>query len=201
MTRAHTHVIGLTGGIGSGKSTVAGYLAEWGATVLDADRMAKALTQPGGLAIEPIQQAFGDAFITEEGALNRDAMRQAVFADAQARQRLEAITHPLIGQQIQAALRSAPPGVVVLDIPLLVESGRWPGQLDAVVVVDCSVATQVHRVGQRNGWTQETTLAIIHSQASRETRLAHADAVVCNDDISLPELRAQVQGWCHWLGL
>lgn len=201
MTRKHTHVIGLTGGIGSGKSTVAGYLAEWGATVLDADRMARALTEPGGQAIDPIRQVFGGAFITEAGALNRDAMRRAVFTDAQARQRLEAITHPLIGQHIQAALHNAPPGVVVLDIPLLVESGRWPGQLDAVVVVDCSTATQVQRVGQRNGWSQDTTLAIIRSQASREVRLAHADAVVCNEDISLPELRSQVQGWCHWLGL
>lgn len=199
--RRHTHVLGLTGGIGSGKSTVAAFLAERGATVVDADRIAKSLTEPGGAAIEPIRLSFGHAFVTDNGALDRTAMRQAVFADARARQRLEAITHPLIGQQIQFALQAAAPGVVVLDIPLLVESGRWPGQLDAVLVVDCSPATQLQRVSQRNGWPESTTLAVIQAQASRADRLAVADAVVCNENISLPELRSQVQGWCGWLGL
>ena len=180
---------------------MAGFLAGQGATVIDADRVARALTQTGGAAVEGIRLAFGPTFITDGGALDRDAMRQAVFSDPQARQRLEAITHPMIGRQIQDSIEAAPPGVVVLDIPLLVESGRWPAQLDAVIVVDCTPATQLQRVSERNGWSDDTTLQIIRAQASRADRLACADAVIFNDGIPLPLLKKQVQGCSRWLGL
>ncbi len=198
----HRLVIGLTGGIGSGKSTVARMLAQRGATVIDADAVARSLTEAGGAAIEPIRQAFGEPFILPSGAMDRDAMRQHVFQTPSARAQLEGITHPLVRQSMADAVAAAPPGAVVLDIPLLVESlSTWRQQLDAVVVVDCSIDTQVQRVTQRNGWTEHTIRQVIAAQATREARLAAADAVIVNDGASLAELNDQVRQIAQKLGI
>lgn len=187
--------IGLTGGIGSGKSTVAAMLREAGATIVDADAQAHWLTQAGGSAMPAIEAEFGAQMLTPEGALDRDRMRALAFSDASAKKRLEAILHPLIGQAMRAeadaALEAGAP-LVVLDIPLLVESGRWRAQLDRVLVVDCSEQTQIERVLKRSGWTQERIAGVLAAQATRRDRLLAADAVLFNDDIALDTLRSQV---------
>lgn len=191
--------IGLTGGIGSGKSTVGALLAARGATLVDTDLIARQLTLPGGAAIPAIAAAFGADLIDPRGALDRARMRTIVFADASAKLRLEAILHPLIGleSQRQAAASTAP--VVVFDVPLLVESGRWRGLVDKVLVVDCPEATQIERVVARSGWTPDAVRAVIDQQASRAQRRAAADAVICNDAITLAELTAQVGAlWQRW---
>ena len=187
--------IGLTGGIGSGKSTVAQMLVARGAYLIDADAIARSLTLPGGAAIDAIAQTFGSAYITPEGALDRDRMRQHVFANPNAKQQLEAIIHPLVSLEAQ---RQAQVGVahgakaLIYDIPLLVESGRWRAQLDAVWVVDCPVQTQIQRVMARNQLPRETVQSIIAAQATRAQRLAAADAVIVNEGISLQALQNQV---------
>lgn len=191
--------IGLTGGIGSGKSTVGALLTNHGATLVDTDLIARQLTLPAGAAIAAIAAAFGADAIDPSGALDRARMRETVFADASAKRRLEAILHPLIGleSQRQAAASTAP--VVVFDVPLLVESGRWRGLVDKVLVVDCSEATQVERVVARSGWARDAVQAVISQQASRAQRRAAADAVICNDAITLAELTAQVDAlWQRW---
>ncbi len=183
--------IGLTGGIGSGKSTVAQMLAACGAAVVDADAIARQVTLAGGAAIGELVRQFGPEMITSEGALNRDRMRQLAFSDPGARQRLEAIIHPLVGQesnrQFEAAV-AAGCRCVVFDVPLLVESGRWRQQLDRVLVVDCSEATQIVRVMARNGWTHEAVLAVMAGQASRAQRLGAADICLCNEGLPLQAL-------------
>lgn len=187
--------IGLTGGIGSGKSTVAGMLRDAGATIIDADAQAHALTRAGGAAMPAIEAAFGPQLLTPDGALDRDRMRALAFTDTQAKRRLEDILHPLIGQAMRAEAASAQAAgvpLIVLDIPLLVESGRWRAQLDRVLVVDCTVATQTERVLRRPGWPLERVTAVLAAQATREARLAAADAVLFNDDIGLDALRSQV---------
>lgn len=201
MSTTTRTLIGLTGGIGSGKSTVAAMLADLGATVLDADQIARSITLPGGCAIPAIRLAFGDDMIASDGSLNREAMRAKVFADPTAKQTLERITHPLIGQVISEAISAIPAGTVVLDIPLLTESDRWRRQLAAVIVVDCPVRTQLDRVTARNGWPADTTQAIIRSQATRAHRLAAADAVLFNDGLSLTDLRDQVRQLASRLGI
>jgi dephospho-CoA kinase len=196
--------VGLTGGIGSGKSTVLAMLAELGAAVIDADAISRGTTAVGGGAIAAIAQRFGADFITPEGALDRERMRAHVYADPQARKELEDIIHPLVGQesarQVEAAL-AAQARCIVFDIPLLVESGRWRQQLDRVLVVDCSPETQVARVVQRSGLTPEAVRAIIHAQATREQRLAVADIVICNEGLSMEQLAAQVKEVARGLGL
>lgn len=190
--------VGLTGGIGSGKSAVAELLAQQGAAIIDTDQIAHALTAPGGAAMTPIAEQFGDSFLTPEGALNRAAMRERVFSDAGAKQQLEAILHPLIRQQTQIDAEQAIGPYLVFVVPLLVESGRWRQQVDRVLVVDCSPDTQVARVMARNGLQRAAVEAIIASQAPRAQRLAAADCVVCNDGLSLDELRTQVRSvWQH----
>jgi dephospho-CoA kinase len=188
--------IGLTGGIGSGKSTVAAMLVAQGLPLIDADALSRAATQVGGLAISPIRAAFGDDMIAADGSLNRDAMRQAMLADANAKARLEAILHPLIGQQIDLELKLAHEAgsqIAVLDIPLLVEGGaRWRSRVDAVWVVDCQPQTQISRVKARSGWPMAQIEAVMAAQASRVQRLAAADAVIFNENISLSELEQQV---------
>ena len=185
--------IGLTGGIGSGKSTVGAMFAALGATLIDTDAIARQLTEPGGAAIEPIRAAFGPRFIDAGGALMRPMMREAVFSDAAVRQRLEAILHPLIGAETDRQAEQATSEVIVFDVPLLVESGRWRERVDRVVVVDCSEATQLDRVSMRPGWTREMAQAVIAQQASRAARRACADAVVFNDGKSLATLGDEVQ--------
>ncbi len=187
--------IGLTGGIGSGKSTVAQLLAERGAAVIDADAIARSVTAPHGLAMPEIVRVFGAEFINAQGALDRDRMRAHVFANPSAKKQLEAIIHPLVAQQTQAQAQQAESAghiALVFDVPLLVESGRWRQQVDQVLVVDCLVETQVQRVIARNGLPRETVAQIIAAQASRAQRLAAADWVIVNDQLSLTQLRAEV---------
>lgn len=187
--------IGLTGGIGSGKSTVATLFAKLGAFVIDADKISRNVTAIGGPAIEPIKNHFGNAFIQADGSLNRDHMRQLVFNDAMARDVLEGIIHPLIQQEMQHQLQNAAlinTQLVVYDIPLLAESSHWRQELDGVLVVDCSHKTQINRVMTRNAFTRETIEKIIASQTSRTERLKVADSIIFNENITLDQLRSEV---------
>ena len=196
--------IGLTGGIGSGKSTVARMLLDCGAEVIDADAISRQLTAPGGLAIRTIAAHFGNHFITAEGALNRDLMRQLAFTDAAARQKLENIIHPLIREEtLRQTERASAAGrtCLVFDIPLLVESGRWRHQVDQVLVVDCREATQVERVMARNSFTREAVQQIMAGQATRAQRLAAADICIYNDGLLLEPLRDLVRHVARRFGL
>lgn len=193
--------VGLTGGIGSGKSKVADMLGAWGAAVIDTDVISHDLTAPGGAAIEPIRQAFGPGVIAENGALDRPAMRDLVFRSPEARRRLEAILHPLIGAETEARARVAKGCYVVFVVPLLVESGKWHKRLDRVCVVDCDPDTQVARVQARSGLTREAIERIMSAQASRQARLAVAHDVILNGgETSLEDLeqsvRALHESWC-----
>ena len=187
--------LGLTGGIGSGKSTVANMLAARGAAVVDADAIAHAVTAPHGSAMPAIAKTFGNDFVDADGALNRDRMRALAFSDPDAKKRLEAIVHPLVSQETQrqteAAIHSGH-RCVVFDVPLLVESGRWRQQVDRVLVVDCKRETQIARVMARNGMTREMVERIIDAQLPSGVRLAAADWVIRNVDLSLDALRAEV---------
>jgi dephospho-CoA kinase len=196
MNTPHTWRIGLTGGIGSGKSTVAGMLAAKGAAVIDADAISRSLTASGGRAMAAIAQTFGPHMVDAQGAMDRQAMRDVVFQNPQAKQALEAIIHPLVSQltaeQAQAAVQSGH-RVLVFDVPLLVESGeRWRKQVDRVIVVDCDAQTQRQRVMARSGLAAEEIDRIIGLQASRAQRLACADQVIFNQGLSLAELEGQV---------
>lgn len=196
--------LGLTGGIGSGKSTVAHMLVELGAALVDADAAARSVTAPGGAAIEAIRTAFGDDFIGPDGAMDRARMRAHVFSAPQAKQQLEAIVHPLVGLATEAQASAAlarGSRCVVFDIPLLVESGRWPARLDRVLVVDCSTETQIARVTQRSGLTPEAVQQIIATQATRARRLAAADAVLYNDGMDLHQLGGCVEALARHFGL
>jgi dephospho-CoA kinase len=184
--------IGLTGGIGSGKSTVAGHFERLGATVIDADALSRALTATGGLALAKILERFGPEAIAANGAMDREWMRARVFADAGVRTSLEAILHPMIRQQTDEALAAARGPYIVLDIPLLFEGGNWQQRVDQVVVVDCPETTQVQRVMSRSQLTETQVLAIMAQQVKREFRLKHADHVVDNSGQS-DALAAQVQ--------
>jgi dephospho-CoA kinase len=196
--------IGLTGGIGSGKSTVANTLVACGAALVDADAISRAVTAAGGSAIKEIAAQFGPHLVAANGAMDRDRMRQVAFDDPSARRRLESIVHPLVGQE---TLRQYEQAVgdgktcVVFDIPLLVESGRWRQQLDLVLVVDCSEATQVRRVMARNGWSRDVVEKILAGQANRDLRLSAADICLCNDGLSLEALEAQVRRLAVRFGL
>lgn len=196
--------VGLTGGIGSGKSTVLQMLAQHGCAVIDADAISRATTAAGGAAIPAIAQAFGAEFVDAQGALDRERMRQRAYADPGARKRLEEIIHPLVGQesarQVQAAL-DAGARCIVFDIPLLVESGRWRSQVDQVLVVDCSPETQVQRVVARSALSAGAVRAIMAAQATRAQRLAAADIVICNEGLSLENLRDEVAQAARRFGL
>ncbi len=173
--------IGLTGGIGSGKSMVADMLAARGAAIIDTDVIAHQLTAPGGAAMPAIRAQFGDAFVTPEGALNRTVMREHVFTNPAARKQLEAILHPLIGAETMAAAHSAEGAYLVCVVPLLAESSHWRQRVDRVLVVDCPEAVQIERVMRRNHLSQAQVEAIMASQVSRAQRLAMADDVIVND--------------------
>ncbi len=199
LSGARLHV-GLTGGIGSGKSTVARLLANRGALVVDTDAIARRLTQSDGAAIPALREAFGDAVIRPDGGLDRKQMRQLVFADANMRRRLESILHPMISDEAlrEAAAASGAP-VVVFDVPLLVESGRWRDLVHRIVVVDCSEPTQIARVMRRSGWTAEAVKSVIEAQATREQRRLQADDVLVNDGIDEAELERRVGAlWDSW---
>ena len=196
--------IGLTGGIGSGKSTVLAMLQERGAAAIDADAISRSTTAAGGAAIEAIARQFGPDFITPEGALDRARMRERAYAQPEARRDLEQIIHPLVGaeiaRQVQAA-EAAGARCIVYDIPLLVESPRWRPQLDRVLVVDCAPETQVARVVARSALAPEEVRAIIAAQAPRALRLAAADLVICNEGLTLDALRHEVQQAARSFGL
>ncbi len=192
--------IGLTGGIGSGKSTVARRFAALGALVVDTDALAHALTAPGGAALPAIAAAFGPDMIGADGAMDRARMRALVFAQPAERARLEAILHPMIGAATrEAAAAAAPSQAVVFDVPLLTESANWRARVDRVLVVDCTPATQVARVVQRSGWAADAVERTIAQQATRAQRRAIADAVIFNDGLSLAELARAVDAtWAAW---
>ncbi|MEN9420348.1 MAG: dephospho-CoA kinase [Pseudomonadota bacterium] len=191
--------IGLTGGIGSGKSTVAAVLAEAGAAIVDTDAIARALTAPGGAALPRLAQVFGARILDADGALDRAHMRELAFSDPTARQRLEQVLHPLIGEEAQAQAHAAGTRPVVFDVPLLAESGHWRTRVQRVLVVDCEEATQVQRVMARSGWDREVVLRVIAQQSTRTRRRAIADAVIFNEGLTREALRAQVQAlWAHW---
>ena len=196
--------IGLTGGIGSGKSTVLAMLQELGAAAIDADAISRATTAPGGAAIPLIAQRFGPEFVTPEGALDRERMRQRAYAHPEARRELEQVVHPRVGAEIarQAeAAQAAGARCIVFDIPLLVESGRWRAQLERVLVVDCEPETQVARVVARSALAPEQVRAIIAAQAPRALRLAAADLVICNEGLTLQALRNVVVQAARTFGL
>ncbi|HET7791916.1 MAG TPA: dephospho-CoA kinase [Rhizobacter sp.] len=198
---AHFHLrIGLTGGIGSGKSTVAQLLVERGAALIDTDAIARSLTLPGGAAISAVREAFGASCIDASGALDRARMRDLVFADKTAKARLEAILHPMIGAECNRLAEAASGRPVVFDVPLLVESSHWRTRVDRVLVVDCTEATQVERVTKRSGWSREAVESVVSQQAPRSARRAAADAIVCNEGLSLEQLaREVVILWEHWM--
>lgn len=185
-------VIGLTGGIGSGKSVVAELFRERGAAIVDTDVIARELTAAGGAAMPTIRAVFGEGIVDREGALDRAAMRARAFADASQRERLEAILHPMIRARSAAEVAAAAQApYVVLVVPLLVESGTYRERVDRVLVVDCSERKQVERVMARSGLSHEQVRAIMATQVSRAQRLAAADDVIDNEG-ELGALKSQV---------
>jgi dephospho-CoA kinase len=191
--------IGLTGGIGSGKSTVAATLVARGAALVDTDAIARSLTAAGGQALPALAQIFGPDVVGADGALDRDRVRALVFADPAARLRLEDVLHPMIGEVATRQAAAAHGRPVVFDVPLLAESRRWRGSVDRVLVVDCDEDTQVRRVVRRSGWDDATVRRVIGQQASRAARRAVADAIIHNEGLSLDDLREQVGAlWDHW---
>ncbi len=188
-------LIGLTGGIGSGKTAVSDLLSMLGAGIIDTDLIARQITAPHGSAISPIEKQFGPDFIAADGALNRDKMRTLVFAKPEARKSLEAITHPLIRQEsVRQALQLSKQGVpyLVFVVPLLIESGFWMELIDLLVLVDCPKETQIQRVMQRSNLSREELGRILAAQTSREERLKHADVVIENQ-ASLKDLEVEAQ--------
>ncbi len=188
--------LGVTGGIGSGKSTVCSLLAQGGAVVIDADAISRACTAPQGPAIAAIVQAFGPSVLSAPGVLDRDVLRERVFSDAQAKAQLQDILHPLIGAEIarQSALAQAHKAAyIVLDLPLLTESQRWRPMLDRVLVVDCSEETQIARVGQRSGLAPAAVRKIMAAQSSRAYRRQCADFLIFNEMVTIDALKAQLR--------
>lgn len=177
--------IGLTGGIGSGKTRVADMFAARGAALIDSDLLAHEITAPGGAAIGPLVAAFGPGCLRPDGAMDRDAMRALVFSDPTAKAKLEGITHPLIRSLTESRAAAVRAGgqhpYLIYVVPLLVESGTWRARVDRVLVVDCQEETQIARVMARNGFTRAQVLAIMARQATRAARLAVADDVIDND--------------------
>ncbi|MFM8638165.1 MAG: dephospho-CoA kinase [Betaproteobacteria bacterium] len=193
--------LGLTGGIGSGKSTVAAFFAACGARLFDADAVSRELTGAHGAAMPALAQAFGPDVVAADGSLDRAAMRARVFADASQRQRLEGILHPMIAQRREAFEQAAAGHTVVFDVPLLAESAAWRSRVDRIVVVDCLESTQVARVMARSGLPAAEVHRIMASQATRAQRRAVADALIFNEGLTLAALERVVQGlWVHWHG-
>lgn len=184
--------VGLTGGIGSGKSTIAELFRACGAGVIDSDAIAHRLTQADGSALPAIRAAFGAACVDGRGALDRARMRQLVFADAAAKQRLEAILHPLIREEMLAQAAAATAPYLLLVVPLLLEAPGYAELVRRILVVDCPEQTQLERTTQRSGLSTAEVQAIMAQQASRAERLQRADDVIHNDG-SLSGLRPQVE--------
>ena len=191
MSARRPYVVGLTGGIGSGKSSAADEFARLGAAVVDTDLIAHRLTGPGGAALPAIQRLFGEGFVLASGAMDRKRMRERVFADAAARKSLEGVLHPMIRDESERQIAAAGGPYVVHVVPLLVESGDYRRRVDRVLVVDCLEATQIARVRERSGLSADEAQAIVRSQASRAERLAAADDVIDNGG-TLEDLHKQV---------
>ncbi|MFU2486251.1 dephospho-CoA kinase [Thauera sp. WH-1] len=185
------YIVGLTGGIGSGKSAATEHFAALGASVVDTDHIAHALTAPRGAAIDAIRNSFGDVMIAADGSLDRAAMRARAFSQPDARRQLEAILHPMIRDESARQCRAAGGPYVILAVPLLVESGSYRQRCDRICVVDCPEALQIERVSRRSGLDEAQVRAIMATQASRQQRLAVADDVIDNGG-SLAALQAQV---------
>ena len=186
--------VGLTGGVGSGKSTIASMLSTRGAGVVDADAISHDLTRAGGAAIEPLRASFGEHAIAPDGSLDRDQMRAVAFSDSAARTRLEALLHPLIRKAMRqraAALAADGCPYILFVVPLLVESGTWRASVDRVLLIDCSEATQINRVCARPGMNESAARQIMQAQASRQQRLAVADDVLMNE-APLAEIENQI---------
>jgi dephospho-CoA kinase len=189
-----THVVGLTGGIGSGKSAVADLFAARNVKVIDTDAIAHELTAVGGTAMPAIRAEFGDGVTSADGSLDRAVMRAIVFADPSARKRLEAILHPMIrsesDRQLLAGSTNSP--YAILMVPLLIESVDYPNRVERIVVVDCAEATQIARVMSRNGLARNEIERILAAQATRAERLAAADDVI-NNDGTRAELASRIE--------
>lgn len=185
-------VVGLTGGIGSGKSAAADEFARLGATVVDTDAIAHALTAPGGGAVAEVQRLFGSEFVDASGAMDRKRMREHVFSDARAKRRLEALLHPMIRAESARRIAEASGPYVVHVVPLLVESPGYRERYRRVLVVDCPEAQQLSRVRQRSGLSEAEVRRIIASQIQRESRLAAADDVIDNSG-DIAALQQQVR--------
>ena len=195
-------VVGLTGGIGSGKTSIANCFAELGVSLIDADLIAHSLTAPGGIAIPAIRNTFGDAIITPDGAMDRNKMRALAFSDPLHKTRLEAILHPLIRAQAEYEITQATGPYIIYVVPLLVESGNR--DVSRILVVDCEEQVQVERVCARNGLTESQVRAIMANQASRHDRCAAADDIIINQG-KFSELKAEIfnlhQRYCHLSGV
>ncbi|MEN1727813.1 MAG: dephospho-CoA kinase [Pseudomonadota bacterium] len=184
-------IVVLTGGIASGKTSVSNRLAAAGFTIIDTDVIARDVVQPGSRGLAKIVEVFGDDILQINGALDRRAMRNRIFASTSARQRLEAITHPLIDEEVWEQIAAASDrAVVILVVPLLVESGLF-GDADEVIVIDVPAAAQIARLQSRDGMDLEGAERILAAQASREQRLARADHVIDNSG-SLVRLEKQI---------
>lgn len=186
------YVVGLTGGIGCGKSKAAEFFAELGAEVVDTDATSHALTGPGGQAMDPIAAAFGPSYVRPDGALDRARMRSLVFADPAAKARLEAILHPLIRAESLRRIRDSAAPYVILVVPLLLETGGYRELLSRVLVVDCDRSRQIARVVARSGLAEDEIGRIMRAQLPRAERVAAADDVLVND-ADLETLRARVR--------
>lgn len=185
-------VIGLTGGIGSGKSTVAGLFEGMGARIIDTDSLSRELTQPGGAAIAPIRSTFGDAYLDAEGALERGKMRTLIFSDPMAKQRLEAILHPAIRALVGQRLKTATPSpYTLLVVPLLFETQAYQDCMRRTLLVDCPEHQQISRTMLRSGMSREEVQSIMAQQLNRSQRATLADDILCNDT-DLPALTGQV---------
>ena len=188
-----TFTVGLTGGIGSGKTTVANMFGAKGAGVIDTDEVSRALTGPGQAAMAEIARRFGQEFVTADGSLDRQKMRAKAFGDPAARADLEAILHPLIRVESERRVRESVAPYTVLVVPLLAETGALRKIMSRVAVVDCEPETQIRRVMERSNLSRDEVLAIMAAQISRERRLALADDVIHNDgglDALNPEIDA-----------
>lgn len=173
-------VVGLSGGIGSGKSTVADRFQARGAGIVDTDAIAHEITTPGGAAIAAIRARFGERYLNNDGSLNRAAMRTLVFSDAEAKKALENIMHPLIGAQVRGSVFGRSEPYLLLVVPLLFETGAYADLVDRVLIVDCPEHVQVERVMRRNALSDSEVRAIMATQLTREARLARADDIIDN---------------------
>lgn len=190
---------GLTGGIGSGKSSASHVFESLGVPVIDTDRIARELTAPQGAALPMIREAFGDILFAPAGTLDRASLRKLVFSNPVSKKKLESILHPLIRQEAadQFACLSAKSSVVVFDIPLLAPGSPWLQGLQRVLVIDCLITTQIERVISRSGWSKEQVKSIIAQQITRNERLSIATDIITNEHITLDEFASEVRAVCE----